>query len=331
MAARPSLGKTSRTTSVDRLSQSETPNQPTGRYQTIMDETVTAAFTRFLQQPGRSLSTKAKYRHKFKLFLEQHGQTAVTSITSTTIEQWFHYLEEKRGYSEGHLSFHRSCHKAFWGWVGLDVVKVNRYAETPTAVITATDEEIKRLLSTCSHMWATSQQQRDAAIVTLGTAGLRRSNIERVRLSEAVQSLANPLTVNGRILHILHTKGKEPMDAVLDEQRAAILRRYVTSRPATRHDRLFINLNRLDGRYLEPLTEKAYEKARRKVCKLAGLRLVTFQEMRRWLGTKIAKTNNVLTAAQALGHKSGVSVILNHYYNPDRELVQTAVMEAYRS
>ena len=295
------------------------------------EETLHDAFARFLDAPGRSPATKNKFRHKFKMFLEEYGQTAVADITPATIENWFFFLENRKGYSEGHLAFHRSCHKTFWGWLGLDIVTIPRFSEAPPVITAATDEEIRRLLIACRHMWSTIHQQRDAAMIALGTAGLRRSNIQYINASEAQHALNHPIDHNGRSYYVLHTKGKQSMEAILDEERATILRRYVTSRPATSHNRLFINLNQGHERYLEPLTEKAYEKARINVCKKAGIRTVTFQEMRRWLGTKIASTKNIQIAAQALGHKSGVSVILNHYYNPDKTLSQTAVLDAYKS
>lgn len=292
-----------------------------------MEETVSDAFNRFQTKPGRSPSTKQKFRYKFKLFLEAYGSHAVTDITADTIEAWFAFLEERKGYSEGHLAFHRSCHVTFWGWLGLDIVhQVKRYSETPTAVITATDHEIRKLLDTCNNMWSTIHQQRDAAIVTLGTAGLRRSNIRLTRTSETIQALTTP--INGRY-YLLPTHGKEPMTAVLDSPRATILQRYLSNRPPTRHDRLFINLNPDDPEYLEPLSNEGLQRARRRICQAAGLRLISFQQMRRWLGTKIARNNSIHLAAQALGHKSGINVILNHYYNPDKEQTQTAVLNAY--
>lgn len=296
-----------------------------------MEETVAQALERFLQQPGRSLATKNKFRYKFKLFLDQHGHKPTHEITSHTIEEFFHYLQERKVYSEGHLAFHRSCHVTFWGWLGLDVVKIGRYDETPAAVVTATDAEIRQLLATCERLWSTIHEQRDAAIVAMGTAGLRRSNIQRTRTSEARHCLDNPLLDDDEsVYYILPTKGKEAMDAVLDEQRAAILRRYLSNRPVTRHDRLFINLNQDDGGYLDPLSSEGFIKARRRVCRAAGLRLISFQQMRRWFGTRLAKSNSIQIAAQALGHKSGVGVVLKHYYNPEKKLTQTAVLTAYR-
>ena len=294
-----------------------------------MEETVSSAFNRFLQQPGRSHSTKQKFRYKFKLFLEEHGRSPISTITAETIEAWFAFLEERKGYSEGHLAFHRSCHTTFWSWLGLDIVHVRRYSEIPAVIITASDQEIKKLLDTCNLMWATIHQQRDAAIIALGTAGLRRSNIRLTRTSNTTHALANPITANGRSYYLLHTHGKENMTAVLDTQRATIIQRYLSNRPPTRHDRLFLNLNPDDSRYLEPLSNEGLIRARRHVCQAAGLRLISFQQMRRWLGTKIARTNSIHVAAQALGHKSGITVILNHYYNPDADQTRTAVLDAY--
>lgn len=294
-----------------------------------LDTLLRAAFDCFLTEPGRSHSTKEKYRNKFKLFLERYGDWPLSKFSGEVIEGWFRFLEERKGYSEGHLAFHRSCHTTFWRWAGLDVMRLPRYSEAPGVIVTATDAEIGKLLAACDLMWDTLQRQRDAAIVALGTAGLRRSNIERVRTSEAIHALAHPVNHDGRHYYILHTKGKQPMEAVLDEQRAAVLRRYVHNRPATRHDRLFVNLNEHDGGYLEPLGAKGYDRARERICRAAGVQVISFQQMRRWLGTKVARSKSIQIAAQVLGHRSGVAVVLNHYYNPDKALAQTAVLDAY--
>lgn len=289
------------------------------------------ALTQFLEQPGRKHSTKNKFRTKFKLFLEKYGSTAVSDITPAVIEAWFYYLEDGKGYSEGHLSFHRSCHVTFWSWLdaGDLVSAVPAYSSAPAVIITASDDEVTRLLATCNRLWTNIQQQRDAAIVAMGTAGLRRSNIRSIRTSQAQHALDNPISLDGRPICILPSRGKESMDAVLDEVRAAIIRRYLSNHPATRHDRLFVNLNPTHGQYLQPLSNEGLARARQNVCAAAGLRLISFQELRRWLGSKIAQRKSPQLAAQALGHRSGENVILKHYHNPEKILTQTAVLDAY--
>jgi len=152
--------------------------------------------------------------------LEKYGGCSVSTFTADIIEEWFVMLEDRKGYSEGHLAFHRSCHATFWRWCGMDIVKIARYSEVPAVMVLASDTQIRALLHTCSHMWDTIHRQRDAAIVALGTSGLRRSNIERARTSEALYALNNPVVHDGHNYYILRTKGKEPMEAILDEQRA---------------------------------------------------------------------------------------------------------------
>ncbi|NJN53685.1 MAG: hypothetical protein HC804_02365 [Anaerolineae bacterium] len=80
------------------------------------DKRLVDVFALFLEQPGRGLSTKRKFRAKFKLFLGRYGERPVGLITADVLEEWFCFLEERKGYSEGHLAFHRSSQRTFWKW-----------------------------------------------------------------------------------------------------------------------------------------------------------------------------------------------------------------------
>lgn len=297
---------------------------------------VRAAFSAFLQQPGRSVSTKQKFRYKLGSLIAQLGQREISSITTGDLEHWLNDLEEVRGYSQGTLAFHRSCVHTFFAfcekWAGQNPAKnLPRYSQKPSRVVVASQADIEKALATCERMWSTLVDQRDAAIFALGTSGLRRSNIMRIMLAEANHALAEPIkTAAGVAMHLLTTNGKEPMEAVLDERRAAILRRYVSNRPTTTHNRLFINLDPYSPAYLRPLTTGGYQHARARVCKRANVDLISFQKMRRAMGTQIARQWGVEMAAQALGHRSGTKVIIDHYFDPDKDAARAAVLNAYR-
>jgi hypothetical protein len=64
---------------------------------------------------------------------------------------------------------------------------------------------------------------------------------------------------------------------------------------------------------------------------VAGVPVITFQEMRKLRGTKIARQFGLELAAEALGHISGTKVIREHYYDPDRHMAHVAILQTGRS
>lgn len=290
----------------------------------------------FLMQPGRGLSTKRKFRYKLKSLLAKFGDHPISSVTGDDLEAWLCELEDLRGYSQGNLAFHRSCAHTFFAfcaaWAGDNpAANLPHYSQRPSRVIIANQQDVERALETCERMWSTLVEQRDAAIFALGTSGLRRSNIMRITVAETTHALGDPIQAeSGALMYLLTTSGKEPMEAVLDERRATIIRRYLGNRPTTGHNRLFTNLNPHSNAYLRPLGANGYQKARERVCERAGVALISFQKMRRAMGTQIARRWGVELAAQALGHRSGTKVVVDHYYDPDREAARSAVLNAYR-
>jgi integrase len=290
-----------------------------------LTETVAQAFDRFLLQPGRALSTISKYRYKFSLFLERHGGLMASAVGSDLLLQWFDYLENRLGYSPGHLAFHRSCHVCFWGWLSAQYGRANpalrlrRYSQRAASWSAADGGEIDVVLDYCRlKMWLTLRDQRDGCLFALGSAGLRTSNLLAVRVSDGRRAAeSGVLVVDG---------GKRPMEAPLDERRLFLLRRWLYSRPAVGHERLFINLHEGSAHYGLPLTAVALGRCRRRVCEMAGVRPLTFQQMRRWFGVELARRHGPLVAAEALGHSSGVDVVIGHYYNPQREQARAAAL-----
>ncbi|NJN53686.1 MAG: site-specific integrase [Anaerolineae bacterium] len=192
----------------------------------------------------------------------------------------------------------------------------------------ANDDDVERALRACERMVLTLPDQRDAAIFALGSTGLRRSNVCAVRLSVVQRALAAPVRFEGQEFYVLNTGGKEPMEAVLDDRLARIVRRYMEHRPKTAHDRLFVNLNCAHASYLEPLSNEGMIRARRRVCLVADVPLISFQKMRRLTGTKVARRFGLEVAAAVLGHRSGTDVVRKHYYDPDKEAARLAALTA---
>jgi site-specific recombinase XerD len=287
------------------------------------------AFEYFLAQPKprRMDSTKRKYRVFFAAFLQKYGEKPLAEIDSELVHGWFEYLESL-GYSRGYLSFYRNCFHAFFNfaseYTGFNPAhRLPNYPQTAVVIETANEHDVERCLVACEAMWDTLKHQRDSAIFALGSVGLRASNVAGTRYSEMVRALARPERVGGCMMYILPTSGKRPMEAVFDERRAGIIRRWVNNRPKVGHDWLFVNLITL-----EPLTWQGYRWARINVCKAAGVPLISFQKMRRMVGSRVAREKGALTASHVLGHRSGIQIVLNHYYNPDLEAARVAAFES---
>lgn len=292
-------------------------------------ESLREAFDRFLSSHPVKASTKLKFRTKFKLFLEKYGDEKPGDITADMVQSWFDYMENRLGYSEGHLAFHRNCHKKFWSWLG-QAKAIPYYSPAPTRVITANLPDVDLALGICERqMWTTITHQRDAAIFAIATVGPRRSNLAGLRYSEVRHALAHPLHTGDRKYYVVLCKeGKQTMEAILDERRASIVRRYVESRPATRHDRLFVILDPARKDYLQPLSNEGLRRARERVCKLAGIEPVNFQMLRRMIGTVVADKTDIEKAARVLGHRSGTRVIEQHYLDKKQRDARLALLDS---
>lgn len=218
------------------------------------------------------------------------------------------YLEEKRGYSEGNLAFYRSSFHTFFNFcsqvTGHNPAKnLRHYSGVPKQIITANIDDLQSALDACDRLSLSDSAvaRRDAAIFALGATGLRRSNIQYCRFSDAVNALENPVWHDDQEFFLLYTRGKEPMEAILRTQTATVLRRYLEVRPSTRHDRLFIVFNSNSDYYGEPLSAEGFQRARRRICKEAGIKLMCFKKMRRLIGTRVARVQGVEVAAAVLG------------------------------
>jgi len=293
---------------------------------------VSAAFEMFLQEPGRSIATKKKFRYKFKGFLKQYGKRPLAEIDTVLLDEWFDYMETRLGHSQGHLAFHRNCHKAFWKYcatfTGVNpAANLKRYEEAPERVIVADRDDVELCLRACESMWSTIAEQRDAAIFALGAAGLRRSNVHSVSYKAMKRALAKP----DEDMYLFSTSGKRPMEVILNGRLAKIIKRYVDNRPTAPHDRLFVNLNTDHPDYLKPLSAEGLTRARRRVCKRADVPLISFQKMRRLMGSTVARKYGLEIAASVLGHTSGTEVVRKHYYDPDRDAARQAALDTLKN
>jgi len=300
--------------------------------------TVRSAFEQFLADPKRKLITRSKYRYKLKPLLERHGDQAITAVTADSINEWF--AEMERTYAEASLAMARSCLLAFFnfcidsGWVEQNPARqLPHYDDRPKQVVTANEEHLGQALTICGFLSQTPdvRNRRDAAIFALAAiSGARRGNIVQLPLRETVEALERP-DHDHRVgnIYAVNTKGKRPVTAVFGDWHAAIVRRWLDVRPATEHNRLFVHLR--PSTLGQPLLENGIGHARRRVCRIAGVPSITFQELRKLRGTKIARKYGLELAAEALGHISGTRVIREHYYDPDRHMAHVAILDTGKS
>ena len=285
---------------------------------------------------SRSLSTRKLYKNKLKGFLALFGDLPPSALTRSDVTAWFESLQAE-GYSQGHLSIVRNKTYALCLYLfKLRLIDENfveyvpRYKQSPDVIKRADPINLAHIYDICVTLSSSDKvrDRRDAAIVIFGLGGLRPSNIAAVRLSITSAALQSAVWNEdaGEHLYVVPVAGgKRPIEAVLDPLDKSIVDSYLELRPKTKHDKLFINLSQhsriesLNSHYLKPLLTASMIHARRKVCKLAGIELVTYQEMRRHMGTRSAELSNVDRAAMVLGHSStsGGRVIRDHYYDPD--------------
>ncbi|MEZ4594564.1 MAG: tyrosine-type recombinase/integrase [Chloroflexota bacterium] len=307
--------------------------------------TVQVAFEQFLADPKRKLITRSKYSYKLRPFLEAHGELVITTVDGApalaeAINSWFGEMEGT--YAEATLAMTRSCLVTFLnfcvdaGWLATNPARqLPRYDDRPKHVITADETHLGQALTICGFMSRSTniQQRRDAAVFALAAiSGARRSNIVYLPFRETVTALAHPDydEAVGNIYQV-STKGKTPITVVFGEWHADILRRWLEVRPsaAKESNRLFVHIRK--STLGQPLRENGLGHARRNVCQMAGVPTITFQEMRKLRGTKIARQFNLELAAEALGHISGTKVVREHYYNPDKHMAHVAILQTGRS
>ena len=299
---------------------------------------VATAFEQFLADPRRKLITRSKYAYKLRPFLEGNGARPVGEVSAETVNEWFGQMEGS--YAEATLAMARSCLVTFFnfclaqGWLERNpATQLPRYDDRPAHVVTANEAHLASALTFCGIMSRSVNpyQRRDAAVFAVAAiSGARRSNIMLLPFRETVASLERP-DFDDRVGHIytVASKGKTAIEIVFGDWHAGILRGWLDVRPECGSNRLFVHLRPSSlGR---PLEANGLGHARRNVCAVAGVPVITFQEMRRLRGTKIARQFGLELAAEALGHISGTRVIREHYYDPDRSAARVAILQTGKS
>jgi len=173
---------------------------------------------------------------------------------------------------------------------------------------------------------------RDGLIFTLAAvSGNRRDELRRLPIADLLTALNNPETLtDGSHVYRVYTTGKTG-EAIcrFTQFHVPMIYNYLAVRPITDSKFLFVNMNKYHEFFGQQLSLVAISRVRARVCKRAGVDLITYQELRRRLATKIARAINVDVAAQTLNHSahSGDRVIRAYYFDPDKAAADAAVSQ----
>lgn len=290
------------------------------------------AFNEFLAARPRATATRIKYQSKLKLFLADYGRHSLRELTPEMVCHHFQRLE-RRGLAMATLASHRSAMVALFnyclsrGWLRKNpATAVPRYSDSPAAIQYPEEGGVAAVLAT-ARLWASEddlQKRRDAAIVYLAAvSSRRRGELKNLRLSVALSALASPTSAGA---YCLATWGKTgAATLVINEVAASILRSYLEMRPPTKHDSLWVATD--PSKNLAPLGDNGFQHVRRRICSAAGVKLVTYQELRRWRGRIIGERYGPHVGAVAIGHRAGTSTFTRFYYNPAVELAISALID----
>lgn len=290
------------------------------------------AFTLFMASGHRAHTTRLKYHYRLKPFLEAHGNKPLKQITPDLLANWFRQLAKTQ--APASLAIHRACHVALFNfcvknkWLKNNPAEsLPKWSDKPLIVAVPTEENVRLALELCRD-WrdmGNVTQRRDACIFFLAAmSGKRRGEVLNLRLSHVLHSLKCPLRGG---VYAVETVGKSGRAAlVYNEEGARFIKSYLELRPKCDHDRFFIVTESAHMLYCEPLGDNAMQHIRRRICKTAGVPLLTYQQLRRFKATQIGRKYGLQTACEALGHSS-VSVTKAFYYNPDKEAAYSALIE----
>lgn len=292
-------------------------------------------FTQFLERPDISPFTRDKYFYRLRSFVETHSQSPADEITR---DMMLNYIQAQTHLSDPSKSILRQCFHAFLSFCGVDpnpAATLPNWRETPHYIHVPNDADVEKCWLTAVEMCKSGHplHLRNGLIFTLAVvSGNRRGEIRNLTIQNLLISLEH---ANSNGIHHVYTTGKTVRQTgeVLLRYMAVhvpFIRDYLAIRPETPETAVFVNLNPSHPKYGEKLSLTAFDRIRRDVCKRAGCESITYQELRRRLATKIARTQGVDVAAHALNHspESGDRVVRLYYYDPDKDAVDRAVSAA---
>jgi integrase len=210
-----------------------------------------------------------------------------------------------------------------------------RWRETPRRVLVPDEGAVRLALETAVSMTESSHpaQVRDGLIFALAVvSGNRRGELRNLPINDLASAMLDPQKTAQGTVYRVYTHGKEGEACCrFTAFHLPLISRYLAVRPATHDPHVFVNLNPSSPRYGRQLSLVAFDRVRPKVCKLAGVGIITYQELRRRLATSIARSEGVDVAAHILNHSphSGDRVIRAYYYDPDKAAADKAAAKAF--
>lgn len=297
-----------------------------------MTTCLSSAFELFIDRPDISPFTRDKYFYRLRPFLALHGQKQPQEITTAMIAQ---YIDAQTQLADPSKALLRGCFHAFFAFCGLGddnpAKRLPRWRETPRRVHLPQEDAVKLALATAVKMTQGVHRAdiRDGLIFALAVvSGNRQGEIRNLPLADLRLAMADP---HGDVYRV-YTNGKTG-EAILRFTgfHLPLIDRYLTIRPETTDPHTFVNLNSQHEDYGRQLSLVAIDRVRPKVCKRAGVGIITYQELRRRLATVIARSEGVDVAALLLNHSphSGDRVIRAYYYDPDKERADRAAAAAF--
>lgn len=292
---------------------------------------LSSAFQEFLDRDTISPFTRDKYFYRLRPFVALHGKKQPEEITTAMIAQ---YIDAQTQLADPSKALLRGCFHALMAFCGVQenpAKGLPRWRETPRRVHLPQEDGVKRALSTAVAMTQGKRPSdiRDGLIFALAVvSGNRRGEIRNLPLADLHQAMTDP---HGDVYRV-YTNGKTG-EAVLRFTgfHIPLIDRYLIIRPETNDPHVFVNLNKHHENYGRQLSLVAVDRVRPKVCRRAGVGIITYQELRRRLATVIARSEGVDVAALLLNHSphSGDRVIRAYYYDPDKERADRAALLAF--
>ncbi len=295
-------------------------------------------FQEFLDRPEISKHTRMKYFYRLRQFMELHKGKRPDDITQEDIVT---YIANKIDLADPSRALLRGCMLAFFNFcikkgecAANPVQDTVTFRDWPRRIHLPNEDDVIAALKTAVSMNDSENPYaiRDGLIFALAAvSGNRRNELRQLPLNDLLESLKQPETLeNGTNLYRVYTYGKtgEAICRFTMFHRPMFMN-YLRIRPLTACEFVFVNLNKHHEQYGRQLSLVGISRVRKRVCDRAGVDLITYQELRRRLATKIARAVNVDIAAQALNHSkhSGDRVIRTFYFDPDKTAVDTAVSQ----
>lgn len=302
----------------------------------MLKKNVFEMFQDFINRDEISPFTRDKYFYRLRPFLALHGEKTPNEIKTDMLAS---YINAQTQLADPSKALLRGCFHALFAFCGLGddnpAKGLPRWRETPRRVHLPQEDAVKLALRTAVSMTQGKRPSdiRDGLIFALAVvSGNRRGELRNLPLNDLQEAMQAPHETQQGTVYRVYTSGKTG-EAVcrFTGFHLPLIDRYLAVRPETNDPHVFVNLNQAHENYGQQLSLVAFDRVRPKVCRRAGVDVITYQELRRRLATVIARSDGVDVAALILNHSphSGDRVIRSYYYDPDKAAADKAAAMAF--